>query len=432
MDCKRMHSALEEMVIQGEKKLPDSLLDVIKKKREEKDTQNESNLDIRWRILNNKILSDDASKRLLSKSVALFHVSNLTLGRAVFYLLSLIWSWRCSTLTLYIKLIAMVLHCSDVWSMFLSFQYLMSPLKCSSLLVALYFRSGLIRLLKLGMDGISFLLWSMGKAMNCSSLDVLVMLYISRHPVSLSLHDYQLIFRRSYKGQVLSGMFCVILLVKWVLSVYEVLNVVYITECLTNIACFAAMQLCQQELFAFLGMKWQNFLWLPQVQIAKDKWAYLLLLWFFWNHPLFYIFDSLFQRLMYPTHFVQGYFQSLFGCIERLLHSLNVKNLVLPAAEEAESIWTNRFGFGKMTPEEVCERAFIHSSWVGDLKCLVSCIHFFCSWSSWEEIARWWSFKGRLCCTRQFPCSLKQRAAESKFDSYGKVFGGQWLFCLGP
>lgn len=85
-----MHSALEEMVIQGEKKLPDSLLDVIKKKREEKDTQNESNLDIRWRILNNKILSDDASKRLLSKSVALFHVSNLTLGRAVFYLLSLI------------------------------------------------------------------------------------------------------------------------------------------------------------------------------------------------------------------------------------------------------------------------------------------------------------------------------------------------------
>jgi len=31
-----------------------------------------------------------------------------------------------------------------------------------------------------------------------------------------------------------------------------------------------------------------------------------------------------------------------------------VKNLVLPAAEEAESIWTDKFGFSKMNPDEVC------------------------------------------------------------------------------
>jgi N-acetylglutamate synthase-like GNAT family acetyltransferase len=45
----------------------------------------------------------------------------------------------------------------------------------------------------------------------------------------------------------------------------------------------------------------------------------------------------------------RGYFQGLFACVENLLSSLNVENLLLPAAEEAESIWTNKFGFTKMT-----------------------------------------------------------------------------------
>ncbi|RZB48616.1 Increased DNA methylation 1 isoform B [Glycine soja] len=49
----------------------------------------------------------------------------------------------------------------------------------------------------------------------------------------------------------------------------------------------------------------------------------------------------------------KGYFQTLFSCIERLLAFLNVKNLVLPAAEEAESIWTDKFGFSKMNPDEL-------------------------------------------------------------------------------
>lgn len=50
---------------------------------------------------------------------------------------------------------------------------------------------------------------------------------------------------------------------------------------------------------------------------------------------------------------LQGYFQTLFTCMEKLLGFLNVKNIVLPAAEEAESIWTNKFGFFKMAPDEV-------------------------------------------------------------------------------
>ncbi|KAG6778304.1 hypothetical protein POTOM_018162 [Populus tomentosa] len=48
----------------------------------------------------------------------------------------------------------------------------------------------------------------------------------------------------------------------------------------------------------------------------------------------------------------QGYFQTLFSCIEKLLGFLNVKNLVLPAAEEVGSIWKNKFGFGVISQDE--------------------------------------------------------------------------------
>ncbi|KAE8719089.1 arginine biosynthesis bifunctional protein ArgJ [Hibiscus syriacus] len=52
-------------------------------------------------------------------------------------------------------------------------------------------------------------------------------------------------------------------------------------------------------------------------------------------------------------HQGKGYFQALFACIERLLSSLNVENLVLPAAEEALSIWTKKFGFTKMSEQQL-------------------------------------------------------------------------------
>ncbi|KAL3825983.1 hypothetical protein ACJIZ3_022012 [Penstemon smallii] len=49
----------------------------------------------------------------------------------------------------------------------------------------------------------------------------------------------------------------------------------------------------------------------------------------------------------------KGYFQALFSCIERLLLSMNVKKLVLPAAEEAEPMWTNKLGFRKTSNEQM-------------------------------------------------------------------------------
>ncbi|CAI8614716.1 unnamed protein product [Vicia faba] len=53
------------------------------------------------------------------------------------------------------------------------------------------------------------------------------------------------------------------------------------------------------------------------------------------------------------SHHGKGYFQTLFSCIERLLAFMKVKNLVLPAAEEALSIWTDKFGFSKIKPDEL-------------------------------------------------------------------------------
>ncbi|KAK2657898.1 hypothetical protein Ddye_010950 [Dipteronia dyeriana] len=49
----------------------------------------------------------------------------------------------------------------------------------------------------------------------------------------------------------------------------------------------------------------------------------------------------------------KGCFQALFSCIERLLCSLEVENMVLPAAEKAESIWTKKFGFRRMSKDQL-------------------------------------------------------------------------------
>ncbi|KAL1827721.1 hypothetical protein DCAR_0206903 [Daucus carota subsp. sativus] len=48
-----------------------------------------------------------------------------------------------------------------------------------------------------------------------------------------------------------------------------------------------------------------------------------------------------------------GYFQSLFSCIESLLQSVNVKDLVLPSADESKSIWTKKFGFGTIDKKQL-------------------------------------------------------------------------------
>ncbi|XP_073309927.1 uncharacterized protein [Primulina huaijiensis] len=49
----------------------------------------------------------------------------------------------------------------------------------------------------------------------------------------------------------------------------------------------------------------------------------------------------------------RGYFQVLYSCIEKLLAFLNVRSFVLPATDEAKSIWTEKFGFKKIPEEQL-------------------------------------------------------------------------------
>ncbi|CAI9762101.1 unnamed protein product [Fraxinus pennsylvanica] len=49
----------------------------------------------------------------------------------------------------------------------------------------------------------------------------------------------------------------------------------------------------------------------------------------------------------------RGYFQILYSCIEKLLAFLNVRTFVLPAADDAKSIWTDKFGFQIISKEQL-------------------------------------------------------------------------------
>ncbi|KAM4084156.1 hypothetical protein ACB094_08G110900 [Castanea mollissima] len=193
IECNKIHSALENLVVEGEQMLPDSLLNAVKMKHEEKGSDSGANFDIRWRVLNWKLVSSDETRQLLSKAVSIFH----------------------------------------------------------------------------------------------ERFDPIV--------DSASGRDFipSMIYGRNIRGQDFGGVYCAVLTVN--------------------------KSVVSAGMFRIFG---QEVAELPLVATDTDYQG-------------------------------QGYFQSLFSCIERLLSSLNVRNLVLPAADEAESIWTNKFGFNKVTQDEL-------------------------------------------------------------------------------
>ena len=68
---------MQNLLISGAEKLPDYLLNVIKKKHEEKVLDSVPESDVRWRVLSGKIASRE-TRLLLSEAVAIFHVSTAT------------------------------------------------------------------------------------------------------------------------------------------------------------------------------------------------------------------------------------------------------------------------------------------------------------------------------------------------------------------
>ncbi|GAV58912.1 PHD domain-containing protein [Cephalotus follicularis] len=192
MDCSRIHSTLQKLLVRGAEKLPDHLLDAIKKKHEEKGLDSNDSIDVRWRLLSGNIASAE-TRLLLAQAVAIFH------------------------------------DCFD-------------PI----------------------IDTIS------GRDLIPS-----------------------MVYGRNSRGQEYGGMYCAILMVNSFVVSAGILRV--------------------------FG---RDVAELPLVATSKV------------NHG-------------------KGYFQMLFSCIEKLLAFLNVKSLVLPAAEEAESIWTDKFGFKKIKADQL-------------------------------------------------------------------------------
>ncbi|XP_008465428.1 uncharacterized protein LOC103503043 isoform X2 [Cucumis melo] len=73
LECNRIHCALEKLVVLGGEKLPESILVSVQKKIEDQGSANIKGLEIRWRVLNWKMLSSDETRSLLSKAVSIFH-----------------------------------------------------------------------------------------------------------------------------------------------------------------------------------------------------------------------------------------------------------------------------------------------------------------------------------------------------------------------
>ncbi|XP_043815649.1 uncharacterized protein LOC110623074 isoform X2 [Manihot esculenta] len=73
-DCCRIHSTLQKLIVRGSEKLPISLLNVIKKKNEEKSLETINDIDVRWRLLSGKIVSPE-TKVLLSQALAIFQAT---------------------------------------------------------------------------------------------------------------------------------------------------------------------------------------------------------------------------------------------------------------------------------------------------------------------------------------------------------------------
>ncbi|KAK7324900.1 hypothetical protein VNO77_28830 [Canavalia gladiata] len=192
-NCSQIHSAMMNLVVCGEKNIPDSLLSLIKRKHEEKNLDIGDGLDIKWRVLNWKLDASVETRKLLSKAVAIFHER-------------------------------------------------FDPIVDSS-------------------SGRDFI------------------------PTML--------FGRNIRGQDFGGMYCAVLTVNQIVV--------------------------SAGVFRVFGPEIAE---LPLVATIADYQG-------------------------------QGYFQCLFSCIETLLGSLSVKNLVLPAADEAESIWTSKFGFTKLSQDEL-------------------------------------------------------------------------------
>ncbi|KAK8475359.1 hypothetical protein V6N11_069274 [Hibiscus sabdariffa] len=253
-DCSRIHSTLQRLLNCGAEKLPDSLLNVIRKKYVEKGLDADINIDVRWRLLSGRFASPE-TRLFLSQAVSIFH-------------------------------------------------------ECFDPIVDVTTGPDLIPCM---------------------------------------------VYGRNLKGQEYGGMYCAVLTINsFVVS--------------AGIIRIFGQQIAELPLvatgIAFHGKSANGF----GIFLSKLE-TYLI--WNWTNPPndfknILHADSCLSYTHLVPCDFtntlltvaaciLQGYFQLLFSCIEKLLGLLNVKNIVLLAAKEAESIWTDKFDFRKLTPDQLGE-----------------------------------------------------------------------------
>lgn len=73
-ECRNIHSALQNLVADGERRIPDLVLDLIRKKHEETGSQDDFDSNITWRLLHGQTASEQ-DRKWLSDAVSVFHVS---------------------------------------------------------------------------------------------------------------------------------------------------------------------------------------------------------------------------------------------------------------------------------------------------------------------------------------------------------------------
>ena len=74
MECDRIHSVLEDLTTCGPEKVPDILLDLIKKKWKENDADGFTDFEMKWIVIRGKDAFHENSL-LLTEAVEIFHVS---------------------------------------------------------------------------------------------------------------------------------------------------------------------------------------------------------------------------------------------------------------------------------------------------------------------------------------------------------------------
>ncbi|CAI9780731.1 unnamed protein product [Fraxinus pennsylvanica] len=77
--CRSIHSALQDLVIDSEQMLPEALLNLVKKKHENKSSEVNPVVDIRWRLLSGKLASEDTDV-WFSGAETIFHVFPLAVS----------------------------------------------------------------------------------------------------------------------------------------------------------------------------------------------------------------------------------------------------------------------------------------------------------------------------------------------------------------